>query len=107
VLADRGELFTLLKNLVENALDFSPEGGIVRIVVGAGGLAVEDEGPGVPEDRREKVFERFWRGTQGDRPGSGLGLAICLEVAAAHGWRIVCTQAALGGARFEVTFAGP
>ncbi|MFN7192818.1 MAG: sensor histidine kinase, partial [Rhodospirillales bacterium] len=56
-------------------------------------------------EEREKVFERFWRGARNDRPGSGLGLAICFEVAAAHGWRIWCTQGASGGARFEVAFA--
>ena len=102
--SDQGGLFLLLKNLVENAVDFSPEGGTVCIEVGADRLAVEDQGPGVPVEEREKVFERFWRGARNDRPGSGLGLAICFEVAAAHGWRIRCTQAASGGARFEVAF---
>lgn len=107
VLADEGELSVLIKNLVENAVDFSPEGGTVCIRVGATRLAVEDQGPGVPEDEREKVFERFWRGSQTQRPGSGLGLAICLEVATAHGWQIRCVEAASGGARFEVTFTTP
>jgi signal transduction histidine kinase len=107
VLSDQGELFVLLKNLVENAVDFSPEGGTVCIWVGSDRIAVEDQGHGVPEDQREKVFERFWRGSQGDRPGSGLGLAICLEVATAHQWQIRCTEAASGGARFEVIFAAP
>jgi two-component system sensor histidine kinase TctE len=105
VLSDQGELFVLLKNLVENAVDFSPEGGTVCVSVGVDRLAVEDQGRGVPEELREKVFERFWRGSQGDRPGSGLGLAICLEVATAHGWQIRCAEAASGGARFEVIFA--
>jgi signal transduction histidine kinase len=103
--SDQGGLFVLLKNLVENAVDFSPEGATVCIEVGADLLAVEDQGPGVPVEEREKIFERFWRGAPTDRPGSGLGLAICFEVAAAHGWRIRCTQAASGGARFEVAFA--
>ena len=107
VLADEGELSVLIKNLIENAVDFSPEGGTVRISVGAARLVVEDQGPGVPEDEREKVFERFWRGSQTHRPGSGLGLAICLDVATAHGWRIRCLDAASGGARFEVTFTPP
>jgi signal transduction histidine kinase len=103
--ADQGELFVLLKNLVENAVDFSPEGGTVSILIEPGSLAVEDQGPGVPEQDREKVFERFWRGAPSDRPGSGLGLAICLEVANAHGWTIRCGPSVAGGARFEVSFA--
>lgn len=104
VAADQGELFVLLKNLVENAVDFSPEGGTVRIEIGADRLAVEDQGPGVPVEEREKVFERFWRDGRSDRPGSGLGLAICFEIAVAHEWRIGCAQADSGGARFEVLF---
>lgn len=107
ILSDQGELFVLLKNLVENAVDFSPAGGTVCIRVGSDRIAVEDQGHGVPEDQREKVFERFWRGSQGDRPGSGLGLAICLEVATAHRWQIRCAEAESGGARFEVIFAVP
>lgn len=104
---DQGELFVLLKNLVENAIDFSPDGSTICIEVCADRFSVEDQGAGVPEEEREKVFERFWRGARSERPGSGLGLAICLEVALAHGWRIGCTRGKSGGARFEVALAAP
>lgn len=106
ITADEGELFVLLKNLVENAIDFSPAGGTVRIHLGADRMQVDDEGPGVPEEHRQKIFERFWRSAQGDRPGSGLGLAIVQEVAAAHGWDVGCRANAAGGASLEVVFGG-
>jgi signal transduction histidine kinase len=105
VKADEGELFVLLKNLVENAIDFSPAGGTVRIRLLTDRLHVDDEGSGVPPGQQEKVFERFWRGTQGDRPGSGLGLAIVHDVAVAHGWQVRCGSASTGGASFEVMFS--
>lgn len=104
VMADAGELFVLLKNLVENAVDHSPSGGTVRISLGAERIGVEDQGKGVPESQRSQVFERFWRAADNARPGSGLGLAICMEVARAHGWHLVCTRSEMGGALFELRF---
>jgi signal transduction histidine kinase len=102
--ADAGELFVLLKNLVENAIDHSPSGGIVRISVTPWGLCVEDQGKGVAEHHRAHVFERFWRASDNTKPGSGLGLAICMEVARAHGWRLACKRSALGGALFQLDY---
>jgi len=104
VLADAGELFVLLKNLIENAVDHSPRGGIVRISVNQWGLCVEDQGKGVVEHQRAHVFERFWRAPDNTKPGSGLGLAICMEVARAHGWRLECKGSALGGALFQLVY---
>lgn len=104
VTADAGELFVLLKNLVENAVDHSPSGGTVRISLGAAEILVEDQGKGVAESQRMQVFERFWRAPDNTRPGSGLGLAICMEVARAHGWHLECKPSELGGARFELRF---
>lgn len=69
-------------------------------------LAVEDDGPGVPPDQRRRVFERFVRlddARARDGGGSGLGLAIVAEVVAAHGGTVRITDAALGGARVEIT----
>jgi signal transduction histidine kinase len=69
-------------------------------------LAVEDDGPGVPPDQRKRVFERFVRlddARARDGGGSGLGLAIVAEVVAAHGGTVELTDAALGGARVEIT----
>lgn len=104
VMADSGELFVLLKNLVENAVDHSPQGGTVRISLTHGGVRVEDEGQGVAEHQRSQVFERFWRATDNTKPGSGLGLSICMEVARAHGWQLKCNPSLLGGALFELDF---
>lgn len=105
VLADAGQLFVLLKNLVENAIDHTPLGGIVRITLLPTALRVEDQGPGVPESDRMRVFERFWRSPDNRHPGSGLGLSIALDIARAHGWQLLCGESALGGAQFELRFA--
>jgi len=86
--ADRGALFTLLKNLLENAIQHSPEGGIVTLTLDASGLSVRDQGPGVEEAHLARIFDRFWRGAGRRETGAGLGLAICREIALAHGWRL-------------------
>jgi len=78
-------------NLLSNAVRFSPERGIVLITVSqAGGQArvsVHDDGPGIPPEERERVFEPFQRGADGHGAGAGLGLAIVREVARGHGGR--------------------
>ena len=79
----------LLNNLIDNALRYTPTGGVVTVRSGEDGgapfLCVEDTGPGIAEAARNRVFERFYRvdGSPGD--GSGLGLAIVKEVADRHG----------------------
>ncbi len=100
--ADAGALFVLLKNLVENALDFSPPGSDVRVRLDDAGVAVEDHGPGVPPEYRAQVFERFWRAPGQTRTGSGLGLALVREIVVAHGWSVDCGAAPGGGASFRV-----
>jgi signal transduction histidine kinase len=100
--ADEGALFVLLRNLVENAVDFSPAGSVVKVRLGAAGLSVDDDGPGVPGEHRARVFERFWRAPGQTRAGSGLGLALVHEIAVAHGWTVNCGAAAGGGASFTV-----
>ncbi|HTN49315.1 MAG TPA: sensor histidine kinase N-terminal domain-containing protein [Burkholderiaceae bacterium] len=82
-------LSELLKNLVDNALRYTPRGGSVTVRVarrsGSVFLEVEDNGPGIPEHERQRVFDRFYRilGTGVD--GSGLGLSIVREIAHQHG----------------------
>jgi two-component system sensor histidine kinase QseC len=71
------ELFHLVvRNLHENAVQHSPDGGVVRWFMDGDVLAVEDEGQGIPDDEIDKVTERFFRGRHRSAVGSGLGLAI-------------------------------
>jgi len=90
-----------LRNLIENAVAFGPEGTEVVVAVFPDGrLTVSDDGPGVPPADRVRVFERFWRGAGTRRTGAGLGLAIVAEIARAHGGTVVVDDAPGGGARF-------
>lgn len=86
--ADRGAVFVLAKNLLENALNHSPPGSTVHIQVEAGGFWVQDQGPGIAAEHAPHLFERFWRADEHNTDGAGLGLAICEEICRAHGWRI-------------------
>jgi signal transduction histidine kinase len=90
---DGDRLAQVLGNLVDNAIGHSPDGGRVRITLGRAGsetrISVRDEGPGIPPEARERVFERFSRQDPARRRGgAGLGLAICREIVDAHGGRI-------------------
>lgn len=93
ILADRDRLRELVNNLIDNAIRYSQEGGRVTVRTSAAGdaqrrLAISDDGPAIPVQERERIFERFHRllGTQED--GSGLGLAIVSEIASLHEARI-------------------
>ena len=84
--AEREGLTSLVDNLVENAIKYSPAGSTVSVRVGAdASLVVEDAGPGIAADWRERVFDRFFRVPDQAQPGSGLGLAIVKSVADRHG----------------------
>jgi two-component system, OmpR family, sensor kinase len=101
----RDELYRMTLNLVENAIRHTPEGTHIRAVVAADNgdvfLTVQDDGPGVAPELRERVFERFVRGA-GDRgSSSGLGLSIVRAVAESHGGSVVLEDAN-PGARFVV-----
>jgi two-component system, OmpR family, sensor histidine kinase KdpD len=100
--ADPVQLDQVITNLLENAARFSPPGGEVLIAVAPwhGGVQVRiaDEGPGVPPEERERVFEPFYRRDDGHRTGSGLGLAIARAIVFAHGGRIWIEGTPLGGA---------
>jgi two-component system, OmpR family, sensor kinase len=89
---DEDQLTVLLNNLVENALRYTPSGGVVDVAVGLrdgrAELRVIDNGPGIPEAERKHVFDRFFRGEGAlaqDAGGSGLGLAIVRAIAERHG----------------------
>jgi signal transduction histidine kinase len=92
-----------LRNLVENAIYHTPPKTEVTVSVSAnGGVAVTDRGPGVANEDRERIFERFWRGQAVKTPGAGLGLAIVAEIARAHGGTIEVADAPGGGAKFSL-----
>ena len=103
------DLHRLVANLIENALVHTPPGTPVTVSVssrdGEALLEVSDRGPGVPQELRGRIFERFARGA-GDTStgsGSGLGLAIVRAVAEARGGQVELSDAVGGGARFVVT----
>jgi two-component system, OmpR family, sensor histidine kinase TctE len=106
-----GDAFLLreaLSNLVHNALEYSSPGGRVTVrtgrVNGNAFLEVEDDGPGIAQQERTRVLERFYRvpGTPGT--GSGLGLAIVREIAASHAAAMFIKDGAAGGCRVGITF---
>lgn len=102
-------LRTLLRNLLDNAVKYTPEGGRVdiRIAQQADGavLAVEDSGPGLPAEERERVLDRFYRSGEPQAPGSGLGLAIVKSIADQHGATLdIGRSESLGGLRVTVRF---
>ncbi|MDE2605290.1 MAG: sensor histidine kinase N-terminal domain-containing protein [Burkholderiales bacterium] len=97
----RDHLAMLLRNLVDNAIRYTPPGGRVDVCVQRDGdgraiVEVRDDGPGIPEDERATVFERFRRGAGIGGVGSGLGLAIASQIAQEHGAAIEI-GAGLGG----------
>ena len=95
-LADRGALFTLLKNLLENAIQHAPHCSEIHIEVSSDTLTLRDWGPGVDEEQLAQLFVRFWRGAHRRDHGAGLGLAICLEIATAHSWTLAVQRAEPG-----------
>ena len=86
---DRAMIQQAVANLVDNAVKFSPDGGVVRLVASVSTMvfiAVEDQGPGIPLAEREMATDRFYRGECArSTPGSGLGLSLVLAVAHLHG----------------------
>jgi signal transduction histidine kinase len=98
----------VVDNLVENALRYTPPGARVTVESaaedGRATLVVADDGPGIPEEDRARVFERFYRGSNGRRlgPGTGLGLAIVAELV--ERWSGEVTLADEPGTRIQVAF---
>jgi two-component system sensor histidine kinase KdpD len=96
----------LLLNLLENALNHTPSGTPIQLLVRAAGgeleVEVADRGPGLMPGEEKTIFEKFIRGYHSGGKGAGLGLSICLAVARAHGGDIVAENRAGGGAIFRV-----
>ncbi|HEX7049978.1 MAG TPA: ATP-binding protein [Longimicrobiales bacterium] len=130
---DAERIAQVLDNLLENAIEFSPEGTIIRVAVhactsrprevpvsrwqmvrradGAGAIliAVADSGPGIPDAEKERVFERFFQSETGRRArgrGVGLGLTICREIVGAHGGAIWVADHPGGGSIFYLLLPG-
>jgi two-component system OmpR family sensor kinase len=109
-------LASLVRNLVENAIQHSPAAARVQVQLNraedangsmAPTLVVEDSGPGIPAHERERAFDRFYRRAGTDVPGSGLGLAIVRAVAQRHQAQLGLDASALGGLRVTVRFGVP
>ena len=112
VQGDRQKLASLVGNLLDNAARYAPDGSAIDVVLraerGEVTLEVVDQGPGIPEDLRARVFESYYRIPGTDGGGSGLGLAIVREVARAHGARVEIRAGRGGqGTAVVVTFPGP
>jgi heavy metal sensor kinase len=115
VFADRSFLRMAVINLLDNAVKYSPSGSTVRLILSDGKnspnqaefvqVAIEDEGPGIPEDKASRVFDRFYRVDEGrtrDAGGAGLGLAIAKWAVEAHGGTISLTPRSPNGSIFSI-----
>ena len=106
--ADREAILRALRNLVANAIAWTPSAGRVRVEVAGSAteleVVVEDEGPGVPAELRDKVFEPFFRGPSGagQRAGYGLGLAMVKAAVETAGGSVEIGDSPSGGARFRL-----
>jgi signal transduction histidine kinase len=95
-----------IRNLVENAINHSPPGTTVEIVVeDAGIVRVLDAGPGIKDDERELIFQRFWRRDRRRAGSAGLGLSIVQRIADAHAAVLSVENRPTGGAQFSLSFA--
>ena len=108
VVGDADRLHQIAVNLIANAVKFTPAGGAITISTGSNGagacLEVVDNGPGIPTQELQHVFDRFWRGANGDKAsGSGIGLAVVAELVAAHHGTVTAGNVPGGGAQFTVT----
>jgi signal transduction histidine kinase len=102
VLADPTRLSQLFENLLGNAADHAGPDATVTVgwLENGDGFYVADDGPGIPPEERETVFDRGYTTAEG---GTGFGLNIVEQVVEAHGWGIRVTESDAGGARFEIT----
>ncbi len=107
VAGDHGQLRRVIVNLLDNAVKFTADDGVIAVTVARAGdratLTVSDDGPGIPEAELPRVFDRFYRGRARPAPGGGLGLSLCREIIAHHGGALAAANNPGGGARFTLT----
>ena len=110
VMLDYDKIWEAVYNVTDNAIKYTPEGGIVRMGLGIKNqmlvVTVEDNGPGIPDGEKEHVFDRFYRlddSRARDTGGTGLGLAIAKEAVMLHGGEISVRDARGGGSIFTIT----
>jgi signal transduction histidine kinase len=108
VIGDGDLLFQLFANIIDNAVKFSPQGSVIRLYAESKNdqviVSIEDQGPGIPEQEREKVFKHFYRGDSSrSTPGNGLGLSLVKAVADRHQAKI-SLEDARPGLRVRITF---
>ncbi|HDC4655761.1 TPA: sensor histidine kinase [Enterobacter hormaechei] len=107
----RERLVSLIDNLIENAVKYSPEGGRIEVQLQSrdksAQLRVSDADPGIPVELRERVFDRFFRDPNQTQSGSGLGLAIVKAVTQQHNGRVNLSTSAEGGLMVTVDFPNP
>jgi signal transduction histidine kinase len=103
IIADGDRVLQIISNLLANAFRWTPDGGRVELALdqqnGTISVAVEDTGPGIPEEEVDRIFRPFW---SRDGGGTGLGLAIARELATAHGGHILLDTEPGRGTRFEL-----
>jgi two-component system sensor histidine kinase MprB len=107
LVGETASLERAVTNVLDNAAKWSPPGGMVTARLSDGVLTVDDEGPGIKEEDRAHVFERFWRAEESrTMPGSGLGLSIVAQVAARHAGQVEIGTSPAGGTRLSLTLPG-
>ncbi len=109
ILANEISIAILMRNLVDNAIRYTPENGFVKVSILSSSklviFRVEDSGPGIPEDLHARIFERFYRVLGTEQTGSGLGLAIVKQVADLHRAKIKLSKPSNGqGLRVDAVF---
>jgi two-component system sensor histidine kinase GlrK len=109
LVADRGKIRLILENLVSNAVKYSPKGGTIHIkastATGSIVIDVADNGPGIPKEDRDHVFEAFYTGRAAKSTavkGTGIGLSVVLEFVAAHGGTVQIMDGEYPGAHFRI-----
>lgn len=110
IMLDYDKIWEAVYNIVDNAIKYTPEGGFVKLGLdldgGAVHVAVEDNGPGIPDEEKDHIFERFYRlddSRARDTGGTGLGLAIAKEAVQLHGGNIEVKNSENGGSIFVIT----